>query len=326
MKNWLPSIFAVDKQISIGANAFNHCSSLCPSESGVILAWYSGSGECQDDQSVYITYLSQGKSSTPLRIGDKTGNPIVWREDEKNWLLWSKFEDDGQITSLAHRWRYCSLWVQQIECTSTVELLGKPELIAVSSSHLLARTNPLVQSKNTILPLYDEINRECVVYQGYNGIFNETARFGGSNRIIQPTIWSENRRLHSLSRNFGNGRHRSLYYYSDDYGYSWKFGGLSRFWNLNNSLVVAKYQNKHLILWNDIESQYRQNMSIGVVEWAEAVPQPHAIKILNKDHGSYPSLCVDNDDAIHFAYTDHHRQIAYHVWNRKAFTKYLKRS
>jgi hypothetical protein len=326
MKNWLPIIFAVDKQISIGVNAFNHCSSLCPSESGVVLAWYAGSGECQDDQNIYLVYLSQGKSSTPLRIGDKTGNPIVWREDNKNWLLWSKFEDDGPMTSLAQRWRYCSLWTQQIKCTPNIKLLGEPQRLAKSSDHLLARTGPLIQSKLTILPLYDEVNRECVIYQGSNGDFNETSRFGGTNHIIQPTIWLENRRLHSLNRNFGNGRHHALYYFSDDYGHSWKFGGLSHFWNINNSLAICKYKKQHVVLWNNLDSQYRRNMSIGIVEWANTVPHPHSIRLLNKEHGSYPCLCVSDDDSLHFAYTNPLRQIEYHVWNRKTFNKYLRRS
>lgn len=325
MKNWLPFIFAVNKQSSISAGKFNHCSSLCPIDSGIVMAWYSGTGECQDDQSVYLTYLSEDNSSNFLRLGDKTGNPIVWREGNKNWLLWSKFEDDGPMASLAHRWRHCSLWVQEISNDDTIRLIGEPHQIADSSQHLLARINPLVTPTYTILPLYDEVNRECVIFQGQHGNYKETSRFGKTNSIIQPTIWLENNKLNSLSRNFGNSKRRSIYYYFDDYNEKWKFGGLSHFWNLNNSIAVCNYLDHHLVIWNDEDSRYRRNMSIGIIKWKDAVPHPILLERLNIAYGSYPNICVDDKQQIHFSYTNHERTISYHVWNKKVFNQFLRR-
>ena len=329
MKNWLYNIFAIDKHSVIQAATFNHCSTLCPSKTGVILAWYAGSGECRDDQSVYITYLSHGKSLPPLRIGDKTGNPIVWRENNQLWLLWSKFEDDGPMLHPAHRWRHCSLWIQQIKHTRNMELLGKPIQLSKSSHHLLARTNPLIMPQLVLLPLYDEVAQQCVIYKGSNGSFDEVARYG--NTTIQPAIWWENNKLHSLARNFKNDVRRSIYYYSNDLGHSWQYGGPSQLWNINNSLAVTKWDNQHIVLWNNIDDIRRKNMSIGTLKlnWsdnARVVPHAHVIKNLNQDHGSYPSLCVDDTGLLHFAYTGPHKQIEYHVWNRKTFRTLCERS
>lgn len=328
MRKWLPIIFAAERYISIGAESFNHCSSLCPCESGTILAWYSGSGECRDDQSVYTTKLSRRRPSEYLRLGDKTGNPIVWREDNKNWLLWSKFEDTGPIRSPAHRWKYCSLWIQEINANPHVELVGEPRRVSHPDQHLLARCNPLVLAGITLLPLYDEMNRECVIYEGRDGTFQELSRYGRQHQIIQPTIWSDNGEFHSLSRNFGgpHGKKGSVYFHSSDEGATWEYGGVSYFRNVNNSLVVNKYNDEHVAIWNNTKSRHRDNLSIAVVRWVDGVPYPQVLKVIDESYGAYPNACVDDRNDLHFSYTDRNKQIVYHTWNKRAFEKALRRS
>ena len=329
MKSWLPkNIFAVNKCSSIGAETFNHCSSLCPHDDGVLLAWYSGSNECQDDQSVYITYLSNNRHLPPIRIGDKTGNPIVWRENDRTWLLWSKFEDLKPSKILAHRWRYCSLWIQEVKVSDGIEL-SKPVKIADASKNLLAITNPIIllhraTESQLILPLYDEDKRQCVIFQGGEGQFQEISRYG--NAIIQPALWADGGRIHSLSRNFGNRQRKALYYSSSDDGNTWHRGGPSFFQNINNSIAVHEWSDLQMVLWNNSESIYRTDMALGIISWGSGVPIPCIIKTINQRHGSYPCLCVDNDDQLHFAFTSPTRQIEYHVWNKKTFKQEFKRN
>lgn len=323
MRSWLPTnIFAINKRSSIGAGAFNHCASLCPCSDGVLLAWYAGTGECQDDQSVHVTYLSNGRPLPPIRIGDKTGNPIVWREGDKHWLLWSRFEDLESSRILATRWRSCSLWIQQVEISDGIQL-SEPALLAEATEHLLARTNPLTVGKRTILPLYDEVRRQCVMYGGKDGQFEEISRYG--DHIIQPAIWRSGDTIHSLSRNFGNRKKRSCYFFSGD-AIDWRPGGFSYFKNVNNSLAVCQWDDQHVVLWNNTDAIYRVDMTLGLVGWNVDVPSPLPIVIVNKRHGSYPCLCVDDNDLLHFAYTDPNRRISYHVWNKKNFKRELKRS
>lgn len=331
MKTWLSkNIFAIDKRSSISAGDFNHCASLCPCSDGVLAAWYSGSGECRDDQSVHITYISNSRSLPPIRIGDKTGNPIIWREDQRVWLLWSKFEDIKPIQILAERWRFCSLWIQEVTLSEEIQL-HEPKMLAGPTEHLLARTNPIIVGGKTLLPLYDEVRRQCVIYSGKNGEFEEISRYG--NHIIQPALWVDDnshidgeRRIHSLSRNFGNRKKIAAYYFSDSDGESWSHGGYSFFKNVNNSLAVHQWGGKHVVLWNDSESIYRINMTLGTIGWESSVPAPIAIANINPRHGSYPCFCVDDDNLLHFAFTNHSRQIEYHVWNKKQFKRESKRS
>jgi len=322
MKWFSNNIFAVNKCSSIGAKDFNHCASLCPCNNGVLLAWYSGSGECQDDQSVYITYLSHDKSTPPIRIGDKTGNPILWREADKVWMLYSKFEDIEPVTMLAHRWRYCSLWLRQIIVTDNIQLLHDIK-VAEADQHLLARTNPIKVEETTILPLYDEVKRECVIFAGKNGHFHELSRYG--NNTIQPAIWYDGITIHSLSRNFGTKRIRAPYFYSDDRGMTWRYSGLSGFNNVNNSIAVHKWDDEKLVLWNDVTGTFRANMTLGIVGWNHTMPWPHVVRVVGAKYGSYPCLCVDDAGLLHFAFTGPERMIEHYVWNHRTFKREFKK-
>lgn len=318
LRCWLPKhIFAVDECSSIGVSAFNHCSSLCPHNNGVLLAWYAGSGECKNDQSVYVTYLSGSKGLTPIRIGNKTGNPILWNENGKTWLLWSKFEDIKPIRNLAHRWRYCSLWIQEVKFNGEIEL-SQPTRITEATQNLLARTNPIMINKEVVLPLYDEVKRECVLFSGSNGQFEELSRYGRG--IIQPAIWVEGKRIHSLGRNFGNRKRYSIHYYSDDC-LTWSSNGSSSFRNMNSSIAVHPWNDHHMVLWNNSNTLYRTHMTLGIMDWDAEIPKPFALKVVNARHGSYPCFCVDKDNQLHFAYTNEERKIQHHVWNKKVFKR-----
>src|SRR5262245_36947564 len=104
-------IFVPNQTLELAASTFNHCSSICPFREGTLLAWYSGEEECYDDQSVYLLFIGKTGASSPLRLGDKTGNPVLWRDGERAFLLWSRFEDYGELKTLVDRWKYCSVWL-----------------------------------------------------------------------------------------------------------------------------------------------------------------------------------------------------------------------
>jgi hypothetical protein len=286
-----------------------------------MLAWYAGSGECQNDQSVHVVFID-GLNITPsLRIGDCTGNPVLVPNGKDAVLLWSKFEDNGRYARLADRWKTCSLWMQEIGVRAgEVTLLYEPNRIAGPEQHLLGRCNPLLIGDTVILPLYDEVRRECVIFKGSGTEYQEIGRFG--NDMIQPTLWERDGKIRALSRNFGSHHKRSRY--CESIGGSWTEATSSSLWNLNNSLQVTTWNDEDVVLWNDTNGRWRKNMTIGVLKYGEddlgfmrVAAEP--VEVVGAQHGSYPSMCVDYDGNLNFSFTNAAREISYHVWNAKTF-------
>lgn len=330
MMRWLSNnIFAVNRTLRVSASKFNHCSSVCPlhkgtkNPRGTLLAWYSGSGECHDDQSVHVVFIDGSTMTEPLRVGDCTGNPVLVPAEEDAVLLWSKFEDNNQIRRLVDRWKYCSIWVQRIGVRDGgVHLLGTPAQIAGPDQHLLGRCNPLVHDGRVILPLYDEVARECVIFEGEDLHYAETERFGTN--MIQPTIWSKGARVCALARNFGANAGKKSRYCESLNGKNWSQPTQSRLWNINNSVQVTTWNGNDVVLWNDTNGRWRRNLTLGVLQykndgpgfdWVEAEP----VEVVGVQHGSYPSMCVDYDGNLNFSFTNAAREIEYHVWNDKTF-------
>jgi len=297
---------------TLGAAAFNHCSSVLPIEQGTIVTWYAGRGECLDDQSVYVAFLNNHKQQDIIRIGDKTGNPIVWTQDGKINLLFSKFEDSHIVNNLADRWKYCSLWIQQLKLIDKqLVMIGRPIRIATSDAHLLARCPPVIHQDRLLLPLYDEYTRQCVIYTHSNGEYYELSRFGKD--LIQPTIWSKNNALYALARNFTNIPHNLAEVHSSASGDEWQSEGTSELYNVNNSVCAANWRNGVAVVWNDTPGYHRANLSLGFLMHRKDTLRPFKISNLSPLHGSYPT-CVVHNDQLYITYTNLDRRIVYDVW------------
>lgn len=323
MFRWLSNnIFTVNRYLQISASKFNHCSTVCPNHKGVLLAWYSGAGECHNNQSVYVISIEGSQQSEPLRIGDCTGNPVLIPAKNDAILLWSQFEDNGKVQQLADRWKTCSLWVQKIGVRrGKVHLLGERNKITEPSQHLLGRCNPIIHNGSTILPLYDEVERTCVIFEGNDLEYTETSRYGTD--IIQPTLWYKDNKIRSLARNFTQHNKKSYFCESID-GRSWSEPTSTCLWNLNNSIHVVNWNGEEIVLWNDTDGRYRKNLTIGVLKYEtdemgflRVGAEP--IEIVGAARGSYPSMCVDNDGNLNFSFTNESKQIEHHVWNHKFF-------
>jgi hypothetical protein len=325
----LNNMFAKNKSLQISASRFNHCSTVCQHKGGVLIAWYSGSGECKDDQSVHVIFINGSKKSEVLRIGDCTGNPVLWSNGDEAVLLWSKFEDTGDMKRLVDRWKHCSLWIQRLTLKDEIELLGTPERLVTSDEHLLGRCSP-IESKNgyLLLPLYDEVTGECVIFGGAGTFLHEQSRFG--DEMIQPTLWENTEdgktKICSLSRNFGGQMQYSRFCESSDNGFSWTVPIPSTLFNINNSVHVVKWGNENMVLWNDTGGRYRRNMTLGVLE-SPIQHDPNGLKevratplaVVGPAHGSYPSMCVDSGGNLNFTFTNADRTIDHTIWSPKEF-------
>lgn len=304
-------IFAGTTSLEVSVSPFNHCSSVCPIGEGNLLAWYAGSGECRDDQSVHLLFISKENTTDIVRIGDNTGNPVVWQLDNDHAaILWSKFEN-VEVRRLVDRWKHCTLWIQKLRITTGIEFVGQPAQLANHHQHLLGRCSPIWYHGQYLLPLYNEMERNCVIYGG-NGL--EFARLGtfGTN-MIQPTIWAGNNKISALCRNFGNGQTNAKYCYSTDSGLTWSEPEETEIPNNNSSLHAVRWQNSNYLIWNDTRGTFRERLAIGMLRNRRI---PTLIKrplIVSTAHGAYPSACVNPNGSLAFSYTKL-KHIRFHLW------------
>jgi len=329
----------VNCSLDVAVSQFNHCSSVCTFNDGVMITWYSGFGECLDDQSVHCIFIDKYGMSGILRLGDKTGNPITWKHNGKTFLLWSYFEDTGDISNPVNRWKYCSLWIQEycVELSSSVNnkynirLLGKPELLSGPKEGLLARCNPIVIDDEVILPLYHETERYGVIMKGKGTSFKTTGKIQSSlcdNKydasLIQPTLWERDGVIHSLSRDFSPhaALNKAKYSYSEDSGETWSDPLPTAIHNRNNSIHVVKYGSEDYVLWND-SPHGRDNLTLGILSggfdqqcntYSGLEIEP--IMVVDRVYGSYPSIATHGDDLC-FSYTTDRRTISYNLWSKE---------
>jgi len=338
LRRIIRSIFATSRRHEVGAGRFNHCSSVCPFRGGVLLAWYSGTGECRDDQSVYVTFSKDdGTYSEAVRIGDKTGNPVIWSHGTQAYLIWSKFEDTGDVRRIVDRWRFCSLWIQEVVLNNGIEFVAEPRQLAFPDQHLLGRCNPIHYGTigcrtDYLLPLYDELARSGVIYKirivdkSTTRVLDQTMhtmRVGSIGQdMIQPTLWKTDNRVHSLSRNFGTNETACRYCYSDDFGESWSSPRPTKIPNRNSSLHAIQWAGRDLLLWNDTDKISRRNLTLGEIAFKDRVPSVQKICVIG-DVGGYPSMCVDEYDNLHMTFSNEQRKIEHRVWNRRQLDKVI---
>jgi len=236
------------------------------------------------------------------------------------------------------------LWIQEITYERGIQLIGEPKQLADPDQHLLARCRPISIGDVTYIPLYDEVDRCCVLFAGQDGEYEEYTRFGEG--VIQPTIWVKPHAVdpeceiefmvNALCRNFGNRKYYSQYYgtceeHSESHGYStldnvaknWEHLGDSGFYNVNNSIHVINWQGEEIAVWNDSRSPRRTKLTIGSIRWQSTTPRPTRIKIIGETYGSYPSLASD-DQYLYFSFTNHSKEIEYYAWSHKRYKRAIR--
>jgi len=319
----------VNGSFDVAASQFNHCSSVCPFNDGVMITWYSGFGECLDDQSVHCIFIDKYGMSGILRLGDKTGNPITWKHDGKTFLLWSYFEDTGDISNPVNRWKYCSLWIQEycVELSNSankynIKLLNKPKLLSGPEEGLLARCNPIIVDDEVILPLYHETERYGVIMKGKGTSFKTIGKIQSQNddsNTIQPTLWESDGIIHSLSRDFDPhaALNKAKYSLSEDSGVTWSDPIPTTIHNRNNSIHVVKYGDDDFVLWND-SPHGRDNLTLGILRYSSQEPKINIepIMVVDRVYGSYPSIATHDGDLC-FSYTTDRRTISYNLWSKE---------
>lgn len=313
----------------MGTNPMVHCASVCPYRYGVLVAYYIGP-ECSDDQRVCIRYISDDAPNYKHELYRKTGNSIIWSLDNNTaGLIYSHFNDtDGTRlpTRRVHRWIYCSNWQTRVEVTANgIKTEGLSALSTFPPIGFLVRCTPIKVENEWILPMYREDRCYGMIMKSEDGWNWRTAgtigMFGKEGQIgpgvcIQPTVWWDGRRLHSLSR---STRHKLAWYsVSDDLGETWSQVTPSEIDNDNNSLVVINTgKPEPWLIWN--LGAGRSNLVLGRLNRDNNSAVPYLL--LNKGaRGSYPNYCFDTFGKLHIVHTDGGR-IAHHSFSTDALEK-----
>lgn len=299
----------IQQRDSLTSGNFNHCSSVCHFNDGIMVAYYAGDNECADNQNVYLTFIRHQKEIDKIRMGNGTGNPVLWIEQNTIVMLYSKFEEGMYHDRLADKWKDCSLWVQAFTFSNDkIYFSSIPHRISSSDCHLLGRCKPLI-SRNSedstdsiILPLYDELLRCNVIYKGMFPTYKRLASYGTD--MIQPTLWATDGVIHSASRNFNKTNKYSRHNSSTD-SLAWSSEKDLNIYNRNSSLHAFTFDDRHFMIWNDTVSFDRSNLCIGEIGNDLSVIK---IESLDRLYGSYPSVSVNNESIV-ITYTAHDRSI-----------------
>lgn len=294
------------------AGDFNHCSTVCRYQDGVTIAWYAGTGECRNDQAVNVAFFGQ-RLWRPIRVGDNTGNPVLWRHGEHCVLLYSLFEDSGALRSLVDRWKYCSLWLQKLfvdQSASELRLVGDPILLAGSERSLLGRCAPIWCGGQMLLPLYNESDRYGEIWAGDGWQFEPFGKLGepGCGAIQPALLPSCGGTLDAICRNISPGGAFVYEFASEDGGKTWGRPKLGRIYNRNNSLQILADKNRMLVLWNNSRLG-RDQLTLGRLDLDTSSSRWTAKQMAmlgepeSRHYGSYPAMCYDRRGDLHITYT-----------------------
>lgn len=275
--------------------SFNHCSSLCAFNDGVIIAWYSGKSECHTNQAVYVIFINSNSISNPLKLEDGSGNPTVWSSNGKIYIIYSKF---GHTPfKLIDKWKYCTNIVAELILHNNFLTIARHT--KVPWTNLLSRCNPINVNGTVYVPLYNELKRHGVIFKAVGATLTELGTIGmgmNNNGMIQPTIWYDGK-FNSLSRTFHSNLTHAHYSQSVD-GAIWSTPQITTIPNNNSSLHTLRWHGHNLIIWNNTTSRLRSNLCLGLIRNIEAVA---LVKLA--DFGSYPSMCVDAIGNLHVTFT-----------------------
>lgn len=305
-RQYSPSYF--QHCVTIANNCSNSKNTIANTQQGTFIAYYTGKAECHVSQHVEIQFIHKnGKEAKPLKLGNFTGNPILFNTDEGVRIIYSKFEDPTGFR--AKWWQSCSLWTAWVSCGIDHEnevIMGKPKQIKINQDGLgyLVRCHPIKLNGEYLVPIYREQEPyfHGAIMSSTDGLnWKHKGDIGkGEYKCIQPTIWydPQHDKLRSLLRNFNRMTDKPFAYYSEssDQGKTWTPLTHSPYYNANNSIVVINPNNIPLVIWNH-DPRGRNNICLGTF----SLDKPKIIAKLD-GYGGYPSVDI-NGDTLSIAYT-----------------------
>lgn len=313
---------------------FNHCASIIEFYDGVLIAYYAGSRECNDDQRIILTYKNvhqpkkRWKWSDAISFEIGTGNPILFKHDNAIYVAYAKFERD--FPQRVKKWAYCSLWCRKISL-STQLVVGDPmPMFKHPQIGFLFRIAPFYHDGRTFLPIYREENCYSAVYEWLGDKLKLIGRIGyGCNSTMQPSLWYDGTAFHALCRNYRPSVYGPYAWHSTSPNLiDWSHPELEKTLdNNNNSIAVINDDKKDpLVIWN--VGMDRRDLRLGRLN---GHMRGISYVTLNSDdglrYGSYPNYCFDKFNGLHMVWTDmidDNLSISYMSLNEKEYRQLRK--
>jgi len=290
------------------AGRFNHCATVLGFEDGLLVAYYAGTAECQDDQHVVLTFKRDGRWIDLIKLENKTGNPLLFKFEDKTYLAYSRFEKDCP-GNLVKKWAYCSLWCREIVMEEGHPGVGEP-LPTFKHPQLgyLFRAAPLYLEGRTILPLYREEGSYGAAYEWMGDHLKLVGKIGyGCNSTMQPTLWHDGTAFHSLSRNCQPQVYGGYCWHSTSPDLErWSHPELEQSLdnNHNSVAVVNDGQKDPLVIWNVGRS--RNDLRLGKLcghTLGRSLVTLNGSFLGTQGYGAYPNYCFYNEE-LHLVWTD----------------------
>lgn len=311
----------IDRKVVPSKFRVNHCATICPYQDGVLVAFYGGTGECEEDQSVHLYKYDPIGSYTHVKsLPPGTGNPVIWNWNSNIFLLYSRFEKETK--RLVDKWKYCSNWLNVFPEYGDLENSHTTHI--PNSFGYLGRCQPIEYNGFTYVPMYTEHNCFGEIWRinymtmkfaivGRIGVTDESAgtRFGRG-KMIQPTLWHHDGIIYMLARDiFGVGK--AWFACSKNGGVTWTDIVETKLSNHNNSIVAIHDPNQTTklpyVVWNcadkSVNGRRRRTLLLGkLIETDDGLDASH-IELLNSSSpAAYPNYCFDKSHNLHIVHSD----------------------
>lgn len=303
----------------------NHCATIAPCGEGMAIAYYAGYRECDDSQHVVLTYRRPDgsflDSGECVHLENNGGNPLLFRQNDKTFLIYSIFEKTAkEVSHIVQRWMYCSLWAREISFDGQLSVGEKFAVFKNPQIGFLCRISAFDHDGKTFLPLYHEGNCYGAIFE-WSGELKQVSKIGYKcDNLIQPSIWFDGSIFHSLSRNSRPHEYgMSCWYSKSSTLRRWSHPELEQSLdNANNSIaVVNDGRPDPLVIWNAGNS--RHSLMLGKLK-GHSLGRQYA-KICQRGYGAYPNYSFDALGNLHLVWTDAGRRFGQLIIAHMMLTK-----
>jgi len=291
----------------------SHASTIVQANNGdILVAWYAGDYEGAANQAIFLSRLTDGKWSPPLKVvdtpGKPDGNPVLFKKKTGEIYLY-------YVVMHGRGWETCDI---RYVMSNDQGFSWSPMKIFHKELGWMIRNEPIYLSTGEIIfPIYDE--------RDWSSIFlvskDEERTWIQSNKLIsrpgniQPAVVElSDRSLLAFMRTSGKGGY-IWYSRSFNHGLTWTNPKHTNFKNPNSAIDLIKLSNGSLLLaFND---SFNSRTPLSLILSEDEGETWKYYKVIEKREGeySYPSLLEDKDGLIHLVYTNNRKNIAHVVFN-----------
>ena len=286
-----------------------HASTLVEADSGLLVAWFGGTAEGNDDVGIWLSRQQGSSWTAPVEVATgvqadgtryPTWNPVLFNGSEGELLLFYK------VGPSPREW-----WGSVLKSRDGGRSWSDPERLPdgvlgpIKNKPVRLQDGTIISSSSTetnTRPSTWRVHFERSPDNGMNWeiIHPAPADSGEEIHAIQPSIL-----IHTDGRLQAVGRSRSDYVFqtwSDDNGLSWSPVSLTSLPNPSSGTDALTLQDgRHLIVYNHTPSG-RSPLNVAISEDGEIW---QAALVLENERGeySYPAVIQTSDGLVHITYT-----------------------